>query len=237
MTEFMQNFPYLHCMRLLDLFWPMQEYAPYYEDYRRRVKSKANWRTPIEALRFVVFDTETTGLNPRTDVLLSIGAVEVQQQQIQVDRIFDCQIHREASIHQKAETIEVHGILPGVQESDWPERQAVEAFLDFLGDGILVAHHVAFDVQMIEKSLAQHQGGKLYNHLLDTAALAKELSRGGPKAFDLDSLGRRYGIPLQDRHTATGDAYITAVLLLKLLNRLKKRRVATLGDLLRLQKR
>ncbi|HKK78702.1 MAG TPA: hypothetical protein VJ933_03695, partial [Phaeodactylibacter sp.] len=79
-------------------------------------------------------------------------------------------------------------------------------------------------------------GVKLKNKGVDTAVLARRLAnhpqlakRG---AFGLDQLCQDYHIPMSDRHTAAGDAYITAILLMKMLRRLEKRGVRTLGDLL-----
>ena len=213
--------------------WSRKTYPPFYRDYQERLSERWPLDTPVEELRFVVFDTETTGLNPRKDLLLSIGAVEVTDNAIRVNQIFDHTIRRTKEATQQVEAIEVHGILPGEHPEDQSEEEAISAFLDYLGNAILVAHHVRFDVLMIEKALNRYGGGRLLNQKLDTVELARRAGSGTDKAYNLDALGRRYGIPLHDRHTAAGDAYITAILLLKLLQRLKKRRVRTLRDLLR----
>ncbi|MCB0644764.1 MAG: hypothetical protein KDC44_24130, partial [Phaeodactylibacter sp.] len=79
---------------------------------------------------------------------------------------------------------------------------------------------------------------RLQNRLVDTRDLAIRVEHVikpdivKPGNYTLDSLCRRYQIPMSDRHTAAGDAYITAILLLKMLHRLKKRGIANFGQLL-----
>ena len=90
---------------------------------------------------------------------------------------------------------------------------------------------------MVNKVLQRELRQKLKNKVLDTSHLARRLAlkpqHARPGTFGLDNLCRLYQIPMHDRHTAGGDAFITAVLLLKLLARLRKRGVHTLGDLLK----
>jgi DNA polymerase-3 subunit epsilon len=217
-------------------FQPAKEYAPYYQDYQALFADPLPLSTPIEALRFVVFDTETTGLNPRKDRLLSIGAVTVHAGNIPLERSFDREVGQIQRVAPQEEAIAVHGILPHHATTAAPEQDIIAEFMAYLGDAIVVAHHVKFDVLMIEQALKQYGGGPLLNRRLDTVHLAQRAQRAGQgttKAYNLDALARQYGIPLHDRHTAAGDAYITAVLLLKLLRRLQQRGVTTLRDLLR----
>lgn len=82
-------------------------------------------------------------------------------------------------------------------------------------------------------------GQKLSNPTLDTHALAIRLDHGfhaerhEKGGYGLDQLCQRFNLPQADRHTAGGDAYLTALLLCKLLYRLQKKGVKTLADLLR----
>lgn len=226
----------LAIMAFLGLSWGKKVYAPYYEKYLQRTRERLPLNTPVEELRFVVFDTETTGLNPVKDKLLSIGAVEVQGNDMVVGHTFDCLVRQKKEDTQQAEAIQVHGILPGEAEADLLEEKATQDFLAFVDNAILVAHHVKFDVLVIETALKKYGGDSLKNYKLDTVDLAKRaqpLGRGTTNAYNLDALGCQYNIPLHDRHTAAGDAYITGVLLLKLLARLRHRGVKTLRDLLR----
>ena len=84
-----------------------------------------------------------------------------------------------------------------------------------------------------------HHGGKLRNKTLDTARLARRIHNpfdapmSKQQQLSLDALCRQYHIPLGERHTAAADTYITALLFLKLLARLKKRGVDTIGELMK----
>lgn len=193
-------------------------------------------RQPVEEAFFVVLDTETTGLNTRKDRILSIGAVQVHHWQIDLSASFDYLVeqpeHRGGS-----RSIPIHGILPVERNHSLTEAQAIQAFIEFAGNAILVGHHVQFDIAMINQALRRLGLDQLRNKYLDTAQLANRLMGAhhpGPRRTPgLDELCRQYGIATWDRHTAAGDAYLTAILFMKLLAKLKKRRVRNLGDLLR----
>jgi DNA polymerase-3 subunit epsilon len=113
----------------------------------------------------------------------------------------------------------------------------MEELLAYLDQSIIVAHHANFDRQMIDAALARLGAGRLRNPFVDTANLAKRVQPPthyvSEERYGLDQLALLYGIPLQDRHTALGDAYITALLFLKLVAKLKGKGKFSLGDLLR----
>ena len=218
------------------LLGPIPDYPEFWRQYLDSFDGTLGKRTPIEEINFVVFDTETTGLDARKDRILSIGAVKVKNWQIDLGQRLDCYVQQ--SYTPIGETIEVHGILPGVNnENNIDEIEAVQHFVGYCHNSVLVGHHVAFDVSMVNQVLKGMIGQRLANHRLDTAALAARVSEKKeyeqPGTYGLDTLCRKYKISMSDRHTAAGDAFITAVLLMKLLARLKKRGVKTLGGLLR----
>lgn len=224
-------------MNLRNLFRRKQErdFPAYWQAYLSAFDQPYRRKTPVEEVRFVVFDTEATGLDLEKDHVLSIGAVAVKGNEIAISDRLECYVHQ--NYEPSAETIAVHGILPGHPAQGEAEREAIESFINYIGNAVLVAHHAAFDVGMINKILQREIGQKLKNKVLDTSYLARRLAmrpqHARPGTFGLDNLCRLYQIPMSDRHTAGGDAFITAVLLLKLLARLRKRGVNTLGDLLK----
>ncbi|WP_367389609.1 PolC-type DNA polymerase III [Lewinella sp. LCG006] len=193
--------------------------------------------------RMVVLDTETTGLNPTTDRLLSIGAVAVKDQQIYVGDRFEAFFSNEGLYQAKErESVPVHGIL----QKHWaqlPDNQKILIdLLAYLKDSIIVGHHIAFDFAMLNNAFMAQLGGPLQNQVLDTAHLAQRLAspfaayQAAPQEigqYSLDQLCKVYNIPVEGRHTASGDAMLTALLLVKLLGRLEQRGVKTLKDLLR----
>ena len=191
--------------------------------------------TPVAEIPFVVFDTETTGLNIRRDRMLSLGAVKVINWEMDLSKTLDLYIKQEAVSEPSA--VEVHGILPVEREGSLEEEEAVLRFVDFTGNAVLAGHHISFDLAMVNAVLKRLTGGKLKNASIDTMLLARRLLHPsinpGAGTLSLDHLCRCYRIPADDRHTAAGDAYLTALLLMKLLARLEERGVRTLGDLLK----
>ncbi len=213
------------------------ELPAFWRAYEETFAQSHQKNTPIEGIRFVCFDTETTGLDPRNDQILSIGAVAIHHWSIDIDDRFECLVHQ--VYEPMGDSIAVHGILPVDRGESIRESAAIPAFLDFIKDAVLVGHHIGFDISMIQYSLQELTGEKLklLNYKLDTIRLARRLLPSHHHLhsgeLSLDQLANNYGISLSGRHTASGDAYITAILFLKLLSRLKKRGNNNLGHLLR----
>jgi len=211
--------------------------TPYWDAYRQYFTHTSPPRTAIRSLRFVVLDTETTGLDPTQAHLLSIGAVAVRDQKIMIADRFEAFLPQSAATP-KNDSIKVHGILPKHAQGTTHTTDYLLSLLDFLRDSILVGHHIAFDYAILNKAFQQQLGGQLMNTTLDTVQLAKRLAAAplghtnhAPAHFSLDALCRQYKIPIQGRHTALGDALLTAILFLKLIGRLEQRGIKTYKDL------
>jgi DNA polymerase III subunit epsilon len=192
----------------------------------------------ISDTRFVVFDTETTGLDVRKDKILSIGALAIENNQIIVQESFEIFILQEDIVGDEA--IKVHGILKKGKKVKIEEREAIEYFVNFCKNSILVGHHVGFDIAMINQYLEKNHNVKLHNKMLDTGSLHQRVNRFESyqqyfvhEDMSLDAMAKNYNIETHDRHRALGDAYITAILFLKLIQKLKKRKVSTIGQLLK----
>ena len=208
----------------------------FWKDYLRLFRTPLPAQTPIHEVPFVVFDTETTGVDPAKDRILSIGAVRVCNWQIDISGSLECIIARHDSNTSPA--VVIHGILPKERPNDLEEREALEKFVRMIGNSILVGHHVGFDIAVINQALKPLTGSGLKNKRVDTGALSKRVNPVSGQVYpagplSLDDLCKQYRIRPSDRHTAAGDAFITATLLLKLLSRLRNRGVQHLGDLLR----
>lgn len=171
-----------------------------------------------DSMRFVVFDQESTGLNPDEDRIVSIGAVAVKDGEVMLDDVFEAVLR----VNVPTVSVLVHGITPDQSRRGRDEREAVGAFLDYVGAAVLVGHHVGFDIALL-RSAGQRSGRDLSNPALDTMRLALGLEEKGllaldPEAgFSLDGLCRRFGVALHDRHTAPGDAFLTAQVFVRLL--------------------
>lgn len=189
-------------------------------------------KLPIKETRFVIYDTETTGFL-RKDRVLSIGAVSVIDNTINVNDTFEVYVKQKVF---KAETVPIHGILKGGEIEKITELAALKLFLKYIGNAVLVGHHVKFDVEMINEILRRNKLPLLLNKTIDTGYLYKKskhtIYQNGKQHYTLDNLCDELNISKSDRHTATGDAYITAIAFLKILSRLNKNGDLKFRDLL-----
>jgi DNA polymerase-3 subunit epsilon len=194
-------------------------------------------RLPIGQARFVVLDTETTGLDTESSALLSLAAVEVRDGRVRLDQRLELTFAHDDVGGQAAAPI--HGLLRRDLKGGRPAAEGVLEFLEFAQSAVLVGHHTAFDVAMIDNVLRRIGPVRIYNRVIDTYHLARRVDGillpgevEPPGVWSLDALCEVHGIPIQQRHTAAGDALATATLFLALLARARGRGIATLGSLL-----
>src|SRR3954454_8325627 len=192
--------------------------------------------TPLEQVRFVVLDTETTGLDPRRDRVITIGAVAVQGGEILLEDSFEVML----KLHYNRSSVTVHGITRDETLGGMDEPQAVALFLNYLKDGVIVGHHIGQDIEALGAGSERQFGFRLRNRSLDTMDLTLHLNDTGAFAvsrlaegFSLDSLCETFGIKAHDRHTAGGDAFLTAKIFLRLLRIARAAGWATVDTLCR----
>ena len=207
---------------------------PFLERYRRCFGRTWSDDTPIDQVRFVVLDSETTGLNPRTDRIVTIGAVAVQGGEIVIEDSFGALVE----LARNSEAVTVHGVTRDESRGGLAEADALARFLDYLRDGVIVGHHIGHDVATFDAGYERHWSVSLSNRSLDTMDLTLHLERDGAFAgrppirhFSLDALCGMFGVIPHDRHTAAGDAFITAQVFLRLLRLASKLGRNTLGRL------
>jgi DNA polymerase III subunit epsilon len=191
--------------------------------------------TPIENVRFVVLDSETTGLNPRKDRIVTIGAIAVVNHEILVEDSFEALL----KVDYNSSAVTVHGVTREESLAGLDEPEALRQFLAYLGDGIIVGHHIGHDVETFNAGYERHFGFRLENASLDTMSLTLHLERDGAFAdrppiqeFSLDTLCSLFDIIPYDRHTATGDAFMTALVFQRLLRLAPKHNRSTLARVL-----
>jgi DNA polymerase-3 subunit epsilon len=188
--------------------------------------------TPLSALRSIVVDLETTGLHPRRDRILAIGAVAVTGRSLGLGEGFSAVLRQPFSGSRR--NVVVHGITPGQQAQGQHPRDAVLEFLEYAGAAPLVAFHAGFDQAFLQRAVRRRLRTGLRNRFLDLAWLLPALVPDQPPhRRGLDDWLQRHGIAVHGRHTAMGDAMATAELYLLALA-LAANRASTLGDLLRL---
>lgn len=206
------------------------------EEYELLFDRKIPSIRPVDQLTFVVLDTETTGLDPKNDHILSFGAIKIKEYKMKVDS--GIEIYLDAPKGKK-EAVQVHEIL--YHPKVYSKSDFAKEVLAYLGADIIVGHHIGFDLLMLEKTLKPFGFKTFHNPTLDTLHLSLRLEKGPnydisiekPGEHSLDNLCQKYGIPLDDRHTAAGDAFLTAQLLMKLLKIAEQKGIKDFGSLLR----
>ncbi|WP_273272901.1 PolC-type DNA polymerase III [Maribacter polysiphoniae] len=201
----------------------------FWKDYTSHFKNEQPQE--LAAVRFVVFDTETTGLDIVEDRILSIGAISIVDLRIDVGDSLETYVKQDVF---NIGTVGIHGILKEGSIHKLSETVAIKGFLDYVENAVLVAHHAAFDIAMINAGLARMGLPKLKNKVLDTGVLFKKTSLCEKKHdhYSLDRLCAVFNLKKHDRHTASGDALLTALIFLKVVSHLSKKRKPNLGDLL-----
>lgn len=202
--------------------------------YRSAFESTWAPEAPSDGIRFVVLDCETTGLDARKDRLISIGAVAVRSGDIVLEDSFEALL----KIDYNLSAVTVHGITRDESRGGLDEGEALRDFIDYLGDGVIVGHHILHDVTSLNVALERNFELTLENRWLDTMDLALHLEQAGAfgaekafEGFSLDALCSFFEVTPHDRHTATGDALLTAVVFLKLLRIARAHGRGTLGAL------
>lgn len=210
-----------------------KEYPDFWKNYQ--AINKLPLPHSIINTTFVVFDTETTGLQPKTDKILSIGAFKVKNKTIFTSEGLELYLQQE---HFKRESAPIHGLRKSGNETRLAESDAIQKFLKFIENSVLVAHHLAFDVAMINAALNRLDLPKLKNKYIDTAQLFERVIpvNRHPDNLGLDDLANFFNITLHDRHTANGDAYITALIFIKLYTNYIQHNGSRLSDFLKSRK-
>ena len=186
-----------------------KEYPEFWKLYLTKFENKSS--------RYVILSTETTGLNPKKDVILSFGAVAVVDDVIRIGDNFEVVILQYKYLHENGLSNE---FLIESKLSKLAEPQAIQALIEYIGNAVLVGHRIHFDIEMINDVLEKMECGKLKNEALDVEIMHQKLMDITNKSFSLEDLVKQYNLPLSERNSASDDAYSIALLFVKLKSRL-----------------
>jgi DNA polymerase-3 subunit epsilon len=179
----------------------------------------------LTELTYTVFDTETTGLSPAEgDEIISIGAVRVVNGRMLQHEVFDQLIDPKRSVSKKS--IAVHGITPEMLQGQPVIAEVLPKFFRFCEDTVLVAHNAAFDMRFLQLK-EETTGIKFSQPVLDTLLLSPVVHPFDPD-HRLEAMAQRLGINVMGRHTALGDAFVTAEVFLRMIPVLAQKGIHTL---------
>ncbi|MFQ3174739.1 MAG: DNA polymerase-3 subunit epsilon [Flavobacterium sp.] len=180
------------------------------------------WKTYLskfdkKSKRYVILSTQTSGLNFSKDVIFSIGSFAVVDDSILIGDSFEAVLLQYKYLHDNklSNAFIIESKMRKLGETD-----GVIALIEFIGNGVLVGHHIDDHVEMINAALERLECGRLKNEALDIDIMHRKLHDITDKKFSLDELSEIYKIAKSDRDSASEDAYKTALLFLKLKSRL-----------------
>jgi DNA polymerase-3 subunit epsilon len=163
------------------------------------------------ARRWVVVDTETSGLDTARSNLISIGAVAIEDDAIVVAPSFEVVLRQE--IASSRENIELHGVGAAAQAAGEDPPHALVCFLEFARKDPLIGYHVTFDAAFLRRAIKAQLGMRFHGEWLDIAVLAPlKFPDFARSQHGLDGWLARFGIEPGARHNALADAYATAQL-------------------------
>ncbi len=187
----------------------------------------------LEEATFVVTDTETTGTRAGEDRVIEIGAVKVRGGEV-VDTF---QSLVDPQRHVPRRITRITGLSTATVFGEPTAKEVLPGYLDFLGDGVLVAHNLGFDLRFLQAELDLAGLPAIGNEAVCTVRLARRLLPSLPSR-GLTALAAHFGIANSARHRALGDAEATAEVLLRFLDRLRTGfGLATVADLVAFQRK
>ena len=185
-----------HDSQALSLFRACHQYSPLH------LKQQA-----IQATRFVVLDTETTGFHAYSgDEVIDIAMIELQGLQA-TGRYYQSYINPQRPI--PTESTAIHHLTNKDVAQAPTLHEVLPEVLNFIDNAVLVGHHINFDIRFINKALQQYCHGQLQNPWVDTMLLYLE-HRGQIGHYTLEEVAQHCHVEITNRHSAEGDAKATA---------------------------
>ncbi|MBW1785248.1 MAG: hypothetical protein JRK53_01310 [Deltaproteobacteria bacterium] len=196
--------------------------------FQQRAKNPLMEKRALSDFNYTVFDTETTGLDPvGGDEIIAIGAVRIINGRILYGETFDQLV--DPQWFMRPEVVRIHGITPEMLKGQPTIDTVLPFFQGFVGDDtVLVGHNCAFDMRFLQLK-EEKTGVRFLNPVLDTLLLS-EVVHPNQESHTFEAIAERMGIRVVGRHSALGDAILTAKIFKRLIPLLKKKGVTTLGE-------
>lgn len=187
-----------------------KDYPDYWKNYLSKFEKKPS--------RFVALSLETTGLNPKKDIILSAGSIGIEHNKIVVKDVLEIEFPK--PIKEEVSENVIDQMFKDVRVPKITESVALEKLIDYIGNSVIVGHRTLFDIEIINETLEKYNCGRLKNESLDIEVMYKKLLDINDKNFSLDDLKKIYKIDTSDRTSTVEDAYSIGLLFLKLKSKL-----------------
>lgn len=207
----------------------------------RRKPASVDADLPITDVRYVVVDTELTGLDEKKDSIVSMGAVRMTGGNIHIGTTFSRLVKPCTEL--SAASVVIHEIMPS-EVCMKPDIDTVLAeFLDFCGGDVLVGHFLSIDLAFINREAKRTAGRPVSNPAIDTFGVYEWLRKRAvsydcpsfPQAgYKLYDIAKCFGIEVNGAHQALMDAFITAQLFQQFIPMLVDAGVRHIGELLKI---
>jgi len=209
--------------------------------FNRKKRPADGESIPIADIRFVVVDTELTGLDEKKDSIVSIGAVRMTGGRIDLGDTFYRLVNPGTEL--KADSVVIHEITPSDVATQPRIDQVLADFIDYCGDDVLAGHFIAIDLAFLNREMRRTHGSALGNAAVDTFSIyewlrKREKSRDcfatALAGYRLYDLVKCFDIPVSGAHNAIMDAFATAQLVQRFIPLLMEAGVLDSGELLKI---
>ena len=174
----------------------------------------------INENEYIVLDTETTGLNPSKDEILSIGAVKIKNNKIITSESFEIFIKPLNKISEQS--IKIHHLTESDLEHGVSINEALEKLLFFISNLPIVGYYISFDINILNTQLKKFIGTTLHNESIELSTMYHKRYKmhSAHEFVDLrfDTIMNKLNIPILGKHDALNDAIMSAMIFLKLKN-------------------
>ena len=185
-----------------------------------------------EGRELVCFDCETTGLDPKTAEIISLAAIKICDNRILTSDTLDMVIRPQGKVSE--ESIKIHHLRNIDVERGIDITEAMERFLDFIGQRTLVGYFLEFDITMVNKYVNPLFGVKLPNKQIEVSAIYHDLNVGrfqrAPLDLRFDTIMKELNLPIMGKHDAYNDALMTAMMYVKLDDILDRKLTGTFRE-------
>lgn len=188
-----------------------KKYPEFWISYLQKQEEKSS--------RYVTLALKTTGLNTQKDVILTIGSVAIQNNQVIIKDSFEVILLQYIYNHDHGFSNE---FIIESKMSKSSESEGIERLVNYLQNAVIIGHRVDLDLEMINKALEKLQCGRLRNEALDLEIMFrkwKELSED--KKLSVDEIAQALKLPHEDNDSTIEESYTMALCFLKLKKYLK----------------